>query len=168
MLNRTNRMLSANLNGLNLGTRSLAVAANINTGDLQTLRTRHVHRVVMRDGMHGYLPTSISLSRSEIPVIPGSLPVPTWLVPSRSVRLWGAFAAEMFAPSDSPCRQGQSQASSIARLERGLDPQDPDRSKRDRKPVTAGKRSQVESRLGSASARAARATAAASLAAAGG
>ncbi len=106
MLNRTNRMLSANLNGLNLGTRSLAVAANINTGDLQTLRTRHVHRVVMRDGMHGYLPTSISLSRSEIPVIPGSVPVPTWLVPSRSVRLWGAFAAEMFAPSDGPVGKG--------------------------------------------------------------
>jgi len=165
MLNRTNRTLSANLNGLNLGTRSLAVTANINTGDLQTLRTRHVHRVVMRDGMHGYLPSSISRSRGEIPVIPGSLPVPTWLVQSRSVRPWGEFAAEMFTLSGSPCRQGESQAFSLERL---LDQSDPDRSKRDRKPVTTGKRSKVEKGLGLASARAALATAAAILAASGG
>src|SRR4051812_11124339 len=52
MLNRTNRTLSANLNRLNLGTRSLAATANVNKGDLQTLRIRHDHRVVMRDGMH--------------------------------------------------------------------------------------------------------------------
>ncbi|WP_406693448.1 hypothetical protein V5E97_20695 [Singulisphaera sp. Ch08] len=165
MLNRTNRTLSANLNGLNLGTRSIAVTANINIGDLQTLRTRHVHRVVMRDGMHGYLPSSMILSRGEIPVIPGSLPVPSWLVQSRSVRPWGEFAAEMFTVSDRPCRQGESQAFS---LERVLDPQESDRSKRERKPVTTGKRSKVEKRFGLASARAAQATAAAILAATGG
>jgi hypothetical protein len=163
MLNRTNRTLSANLNRLNLGTRSLAVTANINTGDLQTLRTRHVHRVVMRDGMHGYRPSPISLSRGAIPVIPGSLPVPSWLIESRSVRPWGEFAAEMFTVSDRPCRQGESQALSP---ERALD--QPARSKRDRRPVTTGKRSRVEKGLGLASARAALATGAAILAASGG
>ncbi|SIO14797.1 hypothetical protein SAMN05444166_2703 [Singulisphaera sp. GP187] len=167
MLNRTNRTQSANLNGLNLGTRSLAVTANINTGDLQTLRTRHVHRVVMRDGMHGSLPSSISLSRGEIPVIPGSRPVPSWLVQSRSVRPWGEFAAEMFTRADRTCRQGDSVAFS---LERVLDQPGPDRSKRDCKPVTTstGKRSKVEKRSGLTSARAALATGAAILAASGG
>jgi hypothetical protein len=163
MLNRTNRTLSANLNRLNLGTRSLAVTANINTGDLQTLRTRHVHRVVMRDGMHGYRPSPISISRGAIPVIPGSLPVPSWLIESRSVRPWGELAAEMFTVSDRPCRQGESQAFS---LERVLD--QPERSKRDRRPVTTGKRSRVEKGLGFTSARAALATGAAILAASGG
>jgi hypothetical protein len=163
MLNRTNRTLSANLNRLNLGTRSLAVTANINTGDLQTLRTRHVHRVVMRDGMHGYRPSPISISRGAIPVIPGSLPVPSWLIESRSVRPWGEFAAEMFTVSDRPCRQGESQAFS---LERDLDQQA--RSKRDRRPVTTGKRSRVEKGFGFTSARAALATGAAILAASGG
>jgi hypothetical protein len=163
MLNRTNRTLSANLNRLNLGTRSLAVTANLNTGDLQTLRTRHVHRVVMRDGMHGYRPSPISISRGAIPVIPGSLPVPSWLIASRSVRPWGELAAETFTVSDRPCRQGESQAFS---LERDLDLQA--RSKRDRRPVTTGKRSRVEKGLGFTSARAALATGAAILAASGG
>lgn len=168
MLNRTNRTLSANLNGLNLGTRSLAVTANINTGDLQTLRTRHTHRVVMRDGMHGYRPSSISISssisRGAIPVIPGSLPVPSWLVVSRSVRPWGELAAEMFTVSDSdrPCRQGESQAFSLERVS-----DQEKRSKRDRRPVT-GQRSKAEKRFGFASARAALATGAAILAASGG
>ncbi|MBX6314930.1 MAG: hypothetical protein IRY99_18735, partial [Isosphaeraceae bacterium] len=40
MLNRTNRMLSAPWNRLNLGTRSLAALAGVNTG-AQTLRVRH-------------------------------------------------------------------------------------------------------------------------------
>lgn len=162
MLNRTNRTLSATLNRLNLGTRSLAVTANINTGDLQTLRTRHVHRVVMRDGMPGYRPSPIPISRGAIPVIPGSLPVPSWLSASRPVRPWGELAAEMFTVSDRPCRQGESQTFS---LERDLDRQE--RSKRDRRPVTA-KRSKGEQRFGFASARAALATGAAILAASGG
>src|SRR5215208_6003695 len=67
MLNRTNRTLSANLNRLNLGTRSLAATANVNTGDLQTLRIRHAHRVVMRDGMHGFAPPSILIRSGASP-----------------------------------------------------------------------------------------------------
>ena len=50
MLNRTNRTLSAHLNRLNLGTRSLALKSGVNI-DGQTLRSRHAHCVVMRDGM---------------------------------------------------------------------------------------------------------------------
>jgi hypothetical protein len=165
MLNRTNRTLSANLNRLNLGTRSLAVTANINTGDLQTLRVRHVHRVVMRDGMSGYRPSSMITSRGPSPVIPGSLPVPAWLIPSVPVRPWGELAAEMFTVTDRPCRQGDLQALSSA-LGRDLDQQE--RSKRDRRPVT-GKRLKVErKRPGLASARASLATGAAILAASGG
>jgi hypothetical protein len=75
MLNRTNRTLSANLNGLNLGTRSAAlVGANM---DKNTLRIRHAHPdqgvVAVRDPMMmsvrqpmimGYLPSQISGSSS--------------------------------------------------------------------------------------------------------
>src|SRR5215218_8930072 len=42
MLNRTNRMLSANRNRLNLGTRSFAQVLGGNMG-LKSLRTRHAH-----------------------------------------------------------------------------------------------------------------------------
>ncbi len=41
MLNRTNRTLSANSNRLNLGTRSLALVASVNMG--QVLRIRYLH-----------------------------------------------------------------------------------------------------------------------------
>jgi len=67
MLNRTNRTLSANLNRLNLGTRSLAATANVNRGDLQTQRTRHAHRVVMRDGMHGFRPLRFPFGAARFP-----------------------------------------------------------------------------------------------------
>ena len=181
MLNRTNRTLSANLNGLNLGTRSLAVSANINTGDLQTLRTRHEHHVVMRDGMDGShsvsisssYASSISIPNGVSPLIPGSLPVPSWLLSSLSVRPWSVLAAEMFAAADRPpCWQGEFQSFSPERV---LESQK--RSKRDRRPVPVklegtgtGRVSRVEKRLGSVSARAARATGAARqlLAASGG
>jgi hypothetical protein len=54
MLNRTNRTQSANLNRLNLGTRTLANQANGNHG-AQTLRTVHDEQVVfMRAGLRGY------------------------------------------------------------------------------------------------------------------
>jgi len=54
MLNRTNRTLSANLNRLNLGTRSLAVNASGNNGSL-ALRTAHVRLFVdVRAGSEEY------------------------------------------------------------------------------------------------------------------
>ena len=52
MLNRTNRTLSANLNRLNLGTRSLASQASLVNG-AKSLPTRHAFPVVMRAGMVG-------------------------------------------------------------------------------------------------------------------
>jgi hypothetical protein len=75
MLNRTNRTLSANLNRLNLGTRSLALQASANFGG-ETLRIRHAHLVVMRDGMVGMPMDSISRDPWRITDIPGSSPVP--------------------------------------------------------------------------------------------
>lgn len=52
MLNRTNRTLTANLNRLNLGTRSLAVKANGFNG-MATLRLRQTEGDRSRDGMTG-------------------------------------------------------------------------------------------------------------------
>ena len=49
MLNRTNRTLSAHLNRLNLGTRTLASQASFINGD-STLHTRHVYPVAVRAG----------------------------------------------------------------------------------------------------------------------
>jgi len=162
MLYRTNRTLSANLNRLNLGTRSLAATANVNTGDLQTLRIRHAHHVVMRDGMHGFSPPSISIRRGEIPVLPGSLPVPSRLVSSRVVGRGVDLAAETFSGTDRPCWSPRSQDQA-----RGCVLQRQERPKCDGKPCW-GKRSQPAYGLGYCPARAALASAAASYAAAGG
>jgi hypothetical protein len=162
MLNRTNRTLSANLNRLNLGTRSLAATANVNTGDLETLRIRHAHHVVMRDGMHGFSPPSIPIRRGEFPVVPGSLPVPSRLDPSRVVRPGVGLAAETSSVTDRPCWLRRSQDQSLGRV---LLKQE--RPKRDRKPAT-GRRSPEGYGLGYRPARAALAPAAAFTAAAGG
>lgn len=77
MLNRTNRTLSAYLNrlSLGLGTRKFALVANANIAK-QTLRTRHVHRVVMRDGMEGDSMDRIPYSIPGISSIPCSSPEP--------------------------------------------------------------------------------------------
>jgi hypothetical protein len=73
MFNRTNLTLSArNLsNGLNLGTRSLALVANVKNGG-QTLRTRQTHHDVLREGMVWYDVFSIMPMGYGIPSIPGS------------------------------------------------------------------------------------------------
>ena len=77
MLNRTNRTLSAQVNRLNLGlgTRTFALVATGNTGT-QTLRTRHAHCVVMRDGMGGDPMDRRSYSIMGIPSIPCSTSEP--------------------------------------------------------------------------------------------
>jgi hypothetical protein len=74
LMNRTNLTLSALAlsNGLNLGTRSLAVNASVNDGDL-TLRTRHSHHDVMRERMVWHVVSSIIQPMYAIPAIPGSL-----------------------------------------------------------------------------------------------
>jgi hypothetical protein len=73
MLNRTNLTLSAlaSSNGLNLGTRSLAVNASVNDGDL-SLRIRQVHHDVMRERMVWYVVLSIPKPKYAIPTIPSS------------------------------------------------------------------------------------------------
>ena len=88
MLNRTNRTLSAHLNRLNLGTRSLALKSGVNI-DGQTPRSRHAHCVVMRDGMREQAvePVSDSITKSiASSLIPGLPIVPSWLIASPVVR----------------------------------------------------------------------------------
>jgi len=164
MLNRTNRTLSANLNRLNLGTRSLAALAGVINGD-QTLRVRHAHRVVMRDGMTGFQPTPNPISGEVIPAIPGSPAVsPRPASTSRVVRARVGLAAETSSLADRPCWRGESQDPSLERIQ----PQTrQERAKDDRKPLK-GKRLYSRSGLGYAPARAARPTAAARLATSGG
>lgn len=168
MLNRTNRTLSANLNRLNLGTRSLAAQASANFGG-QTLRIRHAHAVVMRDGMDGDSHDPILIGPWRITGIPGSSPVP---VPPRSVVERAVCARVEFAtvvhsvseqaaiPFGRPSLHGGSQRQLSSRFQQ-------ERSKRSRKPL-GGKR--LHSRAGAASTadRAALATYAAALAATSG
>jgi len=163
MLNRTHRTLSANLNRLNLGTRSLAASAGVINGD-QALRVRHAHRVVMHDGMTGFRPSSILISRDVIPAIPGSPPVSARPVSSRVLRARVELAAETSSLADRLRWRGDSQDPTLERVR----PQPrPERVKGNRKPVT-GKRLYSRSGLGYEPARAARPTDAAILAASGG
>jgi len=94
MLNRTNRTLSANLNGLNLGTRSLVLATGLNNNVKSTLRARHAHARVHayspRDGMFGRFDSGFMQPMQEpqeiaIPEIPCSPPVVRRSVVGRAV-----------------------------------------------------------------------------------
>ncbi|MHC5538977.1 hypothetical protein ACYOEI_12220 [Singulisphaera rosea] len=166
MLNRTNRTLSANLNRLNLGTRSFAIAANVNNGD-QTLRLRHDdHRVVLRDGMPGYPTTPISIRSGGIPAIPSSSPsTSSRQVLRREVgRPRVELAVVSFPERGSACLLAESQERFL-----GLFWQKQEDAKRDRKPLKTGLRSLEGYGLGRTSAQATLATpATAILAAAGG
>jgi hypothetical protein len=84
MLNRTNRTLSAHLNRLNLGTRTLASQASFNNGT-QTLHTRHVLPVVMRAGVVGDPVYPTPDGTIGIPSIPGSPSVSPWLIASSAI-----------------------------------------------------------------------------------
>jgi hypothetical protein len=84
MLNRTNRTLSAQLNRLNLGTRSLAPVARFNTS-ASTLHFRPVHPVVTRAGVVGVPEYPIPKGIIGIPSIPGSPAVSPWLIASCAV-----------------------------------------------------------------------------------
>jgi len=138
MLNRTNRTLSAHLNRLNLGTRSLAPVGSFNKG-AQALHTRHAHPVVMRAGMVGYPVDPQSIGRYGIPSIPGSPSVSSWLIASPAIHPRVEFAAD--APSladrlgrsfDPPCHRSEGPVSNPTRLRQ-------ERGKAGRKPL-AGKR----------------------------
>jgi len=163
MLNRTNRTLSANLNRLNLGTRSLAVAAGLNIGE-PTLRTRHAHRDVMRDGIIEYRPSPIPISRDAMPSIPSSSSVSPGLVASPVVWPWVDFAVEASFDTDRRCRVEDPRGPF---LRRGQALQGQGLAKSGRKPLT-GKRPRGIHGLGTLPANADPSTAAATLAAAAG
>jgi len=84
MLNRTNRTLSAHLNRLNLGTRTLASQASFNHGD-STLHTRHIYPVAVRAGVVGVPVDPMIMGPIGIPSIPGSPSVSSWLIASCAI-----------------------------------------------------------------------------------
>ena len=84
MLNRTNRTLSANLNRLNLGTRSLASQASFNSG-ASTLHTRLVHSVAVRAGVVGVPVYPMIMGTDGLPAFPGSPSVSPWLIASCAI-----------------------------------------------------------------------------------
>jgi hypothetical protein len=139
MLNRTNRTLSAHLNRLNLGTRSLASQASLNIG-AQTLHTRHADPVVMRAGVVGVPVGSIKHGMIGIPSIPGSPSVSPWLIVSSAIhpRVDFALSAEVFSADrpvrsfDPPCARGEEPGRNPTRLPR-------ERGRADRQPLM-GKR----------------------------
>ena len=101
MFNRTNLTLSARnrSNGLNLGTRSLALVANVNNGG-RTLRTRHTHHDVLREGMVWYDVFSIMPMGYGIPSIPGSFSRPQRCQPGCVIRQPGRLAVEVRVEPD--------------------------------------------------------------------
>jgi hypothetical protein len=117
MLNRTNRTLSAKLNRLNLGTRSLAVKANGINGKV-TLRARQSQGDPSRDGIiEASLIHAMSIrhpsSMMRLSLIPCSSPADPW-------RVWRSesepvVAVPVAVPSPvvrpagfaGPCRRGK-------------------------------------------------------------
>jgi len=84
-LNRTNRTLSAHLNRLNLGTRSLASLASLINDGIQTLHTRHAFAVPVRAGSARVPVSRLIMARYPVPSIPGSPSVSPWLIASCAV-----------------------------------------------------------------------------------
>jgi hypothetical protein len=87
MLNRTNRTLSANLNRLNLGTRSLVLANGYH--GKQTQRALHAEGLAMRDGMPWGWDSDPGFTTPDgisIPGIPCSTGVVPWPVVGLVVR----------------------------------------------------------------------------------
>jgi hypothetical protein len=105
MFNRNHRTLSAHLNRLNLGMRSLAFLAGVNTGD-RTLRSRHAYPVVVRDGMPGGQPRAITGPRGEIAAIPCSPAGTSRPAIRRVLRPMFERVAEVPSHADKSCRRG--------------------------------------------------------------
>jgi hypothetical protein len=150
MLNRTNRTLSAHLNRLNLGTRSLASRASLNNG-AQTLHTRHVFPVVMRDGIVGAPVYPIPVGRIGTPSIPGSTSVSSWLIASCAIHPRVDFAASVpsavdwqLQPLDLPCHRGAEPSPRPTRLPRACG-----RADRVAEPFTGKRRQQGNGLAGS-------------------
>jgi hypothetical protein len=147
MLNRTNRTLSARLNRLNLGTRSLAQVARFNDS-ASTLHTRLVHPVVLRVGVVGMPVYPITTGRTGIPFIPCSPAVSSRLIASCAIhprvdsgadrRSADPWQANAFGPSMH--RGATSGAEAAQRLLR--------RGQADRKPFTGKRRQQSAGQAG--------------------
>ena len=120
MFNRTNLTLSARnrSNGLNLGTRSLALVADVNNGG-RTLRTRHTHHDVLREGMVWYDVFPIMPARYGIPTDPRSFSQPQQCLPSCAPAQPGGSAAAFGVDPD------LRPADLIDRPERGVEVGDP-------------------------------------------
>ena len=164
MLNRTNRTLSAHLNRLNLGTRSLVATTGESNGK-STLHTAHAHAFAMRDGMlWSFDPSIRPRSRIAIPTIPGSsLVVPGPAVVSvvrPTVPYPDALSALTARPAEAACLADADQTQPEARSRRG-------HAKPGRKPLQGKRPSPGRASVG-ARIRAAGHTAAARTAAAGG
>jgi hypothetical protein len=126
MLNRTNRTLSANLNRLNLGTRSLAP---VSVNGKNSLRIRHAHALAMRAEMWGSSEPPIALGIS-ITRFSGSTPPAPWSFADLVVRpvvVVGvvldpsdsdAQAALAACPTDTLATQPQAWSSRPAQAER--------------------------------------------------
>ncbi len=101
MFNRTTLTLSARnrSNGLNLGTRSLALVANVKNGG-QTLRTRQTHHDVLREGMVWYDVFSIMPMGYGIPSVPGSFSHSQQSQPGCVSRQPGRLAVEVRVEPD--------------------------------------------------------------------
>ena len=101
MFNRTNLTLSARTlsNRLNLGTRSLALVANVkNVG--RTLRIRQAHHDVLREGMVWYDVFTIMPMGYGIPSIPGSFSHSQRSQPGCVTRQPGHLAVEVRVEPD--------------------------------------------------------------------
>ena len=142
MLNRTNRTLSARLNRLNLGTRSLAPVARFNNGS-STLHTRPVHPVVMRAGVAGVAVYPISIGSIGIPSIPGSPSVSSRLIASCAIHL------RVDSGSDRPSSRDWQVKLLDQPCHRGAEPspyptqRSPERGQADRKPFMGKRRQQA-------------------------
>jgi hypothetical protein len=107
MLNRTNRTLSANLNRLNLGTRSLVLTASGNNGK-STLRARHAHGFTPRVGMSPSSDPSVMDHPPLIGIgirsidIPSLSPFGPWPVVGRVVEPWWVVPVVTLEPTVRP------------------------------------------------------------------
>ena len=97
MLNRTNRMLSANRNRLNLGTRSFAQILGGNMGP-KSLRTRHAHPFAAVEPVRAGTCPAIRYPSprlgAPLPIVPDSPPAPAPSARSCAAPPWYGLLAQ--------------------------------------------------------------------------
>jgi len=126
MLNRTNRMLSATRNRLNLGTRSFAQVLGGNMG-LKSLRTRHAHPFAAVEPVRAGTCPAIrypSPLGAPLPNVPDSPPATARSVRSCAAQPWYGLVAQTqptrqpVVVIDRPDRVGPSRDQSVKVSER--------------------------------------------------